>query len=615
MTILRAIFFILLLVNFLNAQIILDASKKEIILLNKSDVFFDEANQESIDSLLQKPELFKPYYKEFINRGIKKEYPAWVKFTIYNSTTQIQHRTLSLNDVHIEEIDLYITKDNMIIDTKKSGSLHRKEFKGILMPNFNIELPPLTQMTYYLKVYSPNQTLSFKAIITTQEDFIYKDIKYHIIWGLFIAILLTVLIYNLLLFFLTKDSIYFYYAVYVLGILATKKVHYLLWLHIFPMHEAAYVEMELSLVVYYTNFTALTMVLFTQHFLKTKQYPKLNKFLNFLSVLIVLHSIITTPTFLAYQDIAIFYLLLLIFFFFVGFYVMYKKNENATYYLFGWGLSIFAWVGTMLHGLNIWNIKYDFYYITETFITLEVFLFSFAISRYINNLNNEKELLTQKLIEQTENEKIKLEKTVEEKTHVLNEELKTNQLLLQELNHRVKNNMQLITSLYALQLGNNPDIKEKLQDVERKVLAMSQVHQMIYNTKDISHIEADQYFEKIVQKIQDGFKLKNISFIYKIDATLTLEEAIYCGLIVNELVTNAIWHAFAENKGEIVITLNEDENFKYLKVKDNGVGMKEDANTGFGHTLIKTLAIKQLNGQIHINCSNGTQIKITFPKN
>jgi len=380
------------------------------------------------------------------------------------------------------------------------------------------------------------------------------------------------------------------------------------------MEDPSVVAQELSLIIYGTNFTTLTMILFTQHFLHTKSYPKLHVSLNFFIGLILLHSVVTSPTFLTYNEVAFFYLFIMIYLFYVGFYALYKKNKNAKYFIFGWGLSVGAWIITILGTMNVWNYRSDFYYITESMILLEVFLFSYVIAKNIKELNSDKVRLSQKLVEQKENENIRLEKEVKEKTAYLNEELKTNTILLQELNHRVKNNMQFITSLYALKLGGNVDIEEKLLDVERKVLAMSEVHQMLYTQKNLGYIKADDYFETIIRNIQESFTQENIEFIYNIEATLEIEEAIYCGLIVNELVTNAVKYAFDNAKGKITISLTQDADFKYLRVEDNGVGVPQDSKSGFGRILIETLASKQLNGKVSITTTNGTAVEVLFPR-
>jgi two-component sensor histidine kinase len=611
----RLTIFILFSTHYLYAEIKLDDTKKEIIVLNKSKIYFDKSKKKTITTLLKQPNLFTSYKKEFINNGFC-DYPIWVKFTIYNSSSKTLQRTLSIDELQVENVKLFTIKNNKVIDTQQAGFLHRKKFNGIVMHNFDIEILPHDTQTFYLKAYSYSFPLIFKAVITTKEEFIFKDIKNQIIWFFFTSVLITILIYNLLLFLFTKNSIYFYYSLYLCGILT--QFRGIPWLYIFPMDDSAFVLKDLDMLVYYTIFISITMILFVQSFLQTKQYPNLHKLLNIMLIVvfIIIFILVVIPTFLTSQDIAAFYFFLFIFFFFVGFYALYKKNKNAPYFIFGWGFAIFAWLSLVLQTINIWSSKYDYYYIFETLIILEVFLFSYAIAKYIKELSDDKEQLSQKLVDQKENENIRLENEVKEKTAYLSSELEKNSFLLQELNHRVKNNMQFITSLYTLKLENSDssNIHEKLQDVERKVQAMSQVHQMLYTQKNLKHIGADDYFEKIIQNIKASFDLEHVSFIYDIKTTLELEEAIYCGLIVNELVTNALKYAFAQNKGEIVISLREDETLKYLKVQDNGIGMTQGDTSGFGQTLIETLAIEQLDGEIYTDTTNGTKIEISFPK-
>lgn len=508
-TILKILLTFFLLISTLHAQIVVD-DDKDIIVFKKSEIYYDKSHQESINTLIQKPELFQVYHKEYINNWSQNQYPIWVKFTLVNPTSQTLYRTLSFDEYFVEHIELYTTKENIVLNTKLAGYKHREKFNGIIQPHFQLELPSKQEITYYVKVFIPSYATSFKATLSTYESFIYEDIKYHLMLALFICILVTVCIYNFILFFLTKDSIYFYYALYILGILAAKRVHFLITLYIFPLEDPFVVQQEIDLIIYGTNFTALSMILFTQHFLHTKSYPKLHTSLNFFIGLILVHSVVTSPTFLTYNEIAVFYLFLMLYLFFIGFYALYKKNKNALYFIFGWGLSVFAWISITLNSMNIWNFRYDFYYLTEILIVIEVFLFSYVIAKNIKELNNDKMQLSQKLVEQKENENIRLEKEVNEKTAHLNEELKTNTILLQELNHRVKNNMQFITSLYALKLGYNNDIQDKLRDVERKVLAMSQVHQMLYTQKNLNYIQADDYFETIIKNIQESFNQENI---------------------------------------------------------------------------------------------------------
>jgi len=618
----QVIVLIISVTSFSYGSILIDvSSEKEILLLSKSKVYFDKDNQENIETIILKPELFNIYNKEYINNGLENKYPIWIKFTLVNSSRSSINRVLSIDNLIIRHLTLYSIKNKKVLEIKKSGFLHREKFRGILQPHFQISIAPNTKQVYLLKVYSPTSPVSFKAVINTQKEFLSQDIFSHNIWIFVLTILIAVMFYNFLLFIFTKDMLYLSYSLYVFGIIIVRDFSYPFWLQVLPLHNInfinSFIQNEPALHVYSTNFIAFTMIFFTQHFLQTKQYQRLHTSLNILILIIVFHSVLSSSTFLPLSLVAPFYLILVFFLFFVGLYTLYKKNKNALYFIFGWSLSLFAWLILLLEGLQVWVVKYDlFYYSFQVLIIIEVFLFSFAIAQYIRRLSKEKEYLSQQLIIQKENENKKLESKVKEKTEHLDIELKKNNLLLQELNHRVKNNMQFTTSLYALKLDglNDPKVRENLRDVERKVLAMSHVHQLLYVENEFNNVKANDYFKKIVSTIKQSFECENIKFICNVESNLKIEEAIYCGLIVNELVTNAIKYAFLEEKGEIVITLKEDELLKYLEVRDNGVGLKKKNNNGFGTILVEGLATKQLKGKLYINTTNGTEVKISFPK-
>ncbi len=174
--------------------------------------------------------------------------------------------------------------------------------------------------------------------------------------------------------------------------------------------------------------------------------------------------------------------------------------------------------------------------------------------------------------------------------------------------------MLFITSLYALKLNENADKKmeEKLHDVERKIHAMSIVHQMLYNQKNLESINAKEYFEKVIENIKNSFELENISFKLNINTILDIEEAIYCGLIVNELVTNAIKYAFDGKEGCISISLNNYKKGILLEVSDNGKGLIKSDKMTFGQMMVESLAIEQLEGKLDIKVEKGTHISLWF---
>jgi len=224
-------------------------------------------------------------------------------------------------------------------------------------------------------------------------------------------------------------------------------------------------------------------------------------------------------------------------------------------------------------------------------------------------------ILLYKNIQQKKNEKKKLELQVKEKTNELNNSLDEKSLLLKELNHRVKNNMQIIISLLRLQSDRTEDKKlhEAIVTIHNRINAMSKLHELLYKQDSTLSLDTYEYFEKLIDELNDSINSEvDISLI--VETELNIEQAIYCGLILNELVTNSLKYAFAktENK-QINISLKEQDNWFVLIIKDNGKGYnQETTKDSLGLTVVKRLVDRQLDDNITLDSSNGVNTTITW---
>ena len=201
---------------------------------------------------------------------------------------------------------------------------------------------------------------------------------------------------------------------------------------------------------------------------------------------------------------------------------------------------------------------------------------------------------------------------------------KENELLLKEIHHRVKNNLQTVSSLLSLQ---SESIRDKsaydaVQESKNRVASMALLHQKLYQGKNLASIEMRDYFETIGNAIIDGFGEKADHVSLDIDMKeieLDVDTAVPVGLITNELITNSLKHAFSDEKqGKISITLREAENgLLKLLIADNGKStpMESAVNLeeGFGTMLIQLLT-KQLKGELKKSTEGGTSITIQFPR-
>lgn len=193
--------------------------------------------------------------------------------------------------------------------------------------------------------------------------------------------------------------------------------------------------------------------------------------------------------------------------------------------------------------------------------------------------------------------------------------------LLKEIHHRVKNNLQIVVSLLdsqSIYIDNDAALKA-IHDSQRRVYAMSLIHQKLYLSENISTVAIAEYIKELVFYIQDSFDNDNhIIFEQDIEPLdLDVSQAIPLGLIINETIVNAIKYAFPDGREGIVrIGLRRDgEDHLLLTISDNGIGMAEDLNimehTSLGLDLIKSLA-KQLNGTFTIQSNGGMHLTVGF---
>jgi two-component sensor histidine kinase len=204
------------------------------------------------------------------------------------------------------------------------------------------------------------------------------------------------------------------------------------------------------------------------------------------------------------------------------------------------------------------------------------------------------------------------------------------EILTKEVHHRVKNNMQIIYSLLSLQSRRIKDknILKMLQESQNRVRSMALLHEKLYQSNDLAKIEFGDYIRKLVYGLFHTYAVSSDSIILKINAEniyLDINTAIPCGLIINELVSNSLKHAFPEGKGwsekgetkgqiYIKLTSHNKNNFTLI-IRDNGVGFPEDLDfrktESLGLQLVNTL-VEQLEGSIKLLQKDGTSFKIEF---
>ncbi|WP_373522183.1 histidine kinase dimerization/phosphoacceptor domain -containing protein [Aquiflexum sp.] len=296
-----------------------------------------------------------------------------------------------------------------------------------------------------------------------------------------------------------------------------------------------------------------------------------------------------------------------------------EKNKGALYVTFGAiGTSVFLLVNRMVNAELITLSTFLYY------VDLILLYISYPLGIYIY-ITNQYGRLFLAMEQEVEVRTQQLNATIRDLTKTQNElSLKNNQnvLLLKEIHHRVKNNLEVVSGLLALQSAkmDDPTMQEVMLASQNRVHSMGILHQKLYQSEHLAFIEMKNYFENLCINILDSYNETDrikVNIEMK-ELEMDVDTAVPLGLIVNELLTNALKYAFPKGeKGNIELSLkslNED-NFQ-LKISDNGVGKPSDEKakgTGFGTQLVNLLT-RQIDGKLMQDVSNGTMILINFKR-
>lgn len=208
---------------------------------------------------------------------------------------------------------------------------------------------------------------------------------------------------------------------------------------------------------------------------------------------------------------------------------------------------------------------------------------------------------------------------IEAQRKILQASVKEKELLLKEVHHRVKNNLQVISGLLLLQ---SKKIKSKamlalLEETQKHIGSIATVHEMLYRQEESATIDMQQYLTKLSEQQLDAFSEQNISVIVNAQAIeLAIHRAIPVGLILSELLINTVKYAFSDKKGQITIGITEEEKGHYVfRYQDNGKGLPTD----YGANLSKTMGFRliqmlseEMNGELKINGTHGVAIAVQF---
>ena len=203
---------------------------------------------------------------------------------------------------------------------------------------------------------------------------------------------------------------------------------------------------------------------------------------------------------------------------------------------------------------------------------------------------------------------------------LIKDTLQEKEMLLKELYHRTKNNMQIISSLLALKATSLNDIKSKtiLTDMTNRIKTIAKIHDMLHESNDLTQVDLSQYILHIINLLSISYmdNTERISIKKELDEIkVNIDTAISCGIIINEPITNSLKHAFpGERRGEIIVKLAKPDDKIELCVSDNGIGFekKETHDGKLGLQIFQLIAENQLKAETKLHFINGVTVNLRF---
>lgn len=517
-----------------------------------------------------------------------REGKSWFKVEFVNHS-QNEDFVLHLNEPFFQEVNLYE-------ETLKGWEIHQsglstylqKGEKHDIHPTFFLKIKPQSSKILYIQLHSKAANFG-KFTLYTHQDFLFRDVfdGFALYWFYF-GTMSIVIFFNLFLFLTIRDRIYIYYMGYVAS--HTLFVFVFSGLHVYAGLGGYTHELEISVPLY-----ILFLALFSGYFFKLKVYmPMMDKFfklfISALGVLTLLALIDYEVWFERAISFATFFAPLLIV---TPIYVWIKGHKEMRYYIIGIALYVLSAImfSLMTEGV-IENSDFNHYFfIFGSYI--EILFFSFLLANRFPKMQ-------QALLAIKEEKEQILEQKVKERTHKIeeiNHQLvglaKERELMVKEIHHRVKNNFQVIIALLGLKASKEKGehYKNFLLELKNRVKSMSLIHNYLLKSGAFNKIDTQEYFDKIISEIEMTYGSKMIDITTEIDAhILSIEESMAVGVIVNELLVNAIkHHPHTQKKCIIFISFKVIDTTIRLIVEDNGVGFEQDniSKDGLGLYLIE----------------------------
>jgi len=596
----------------------------------KLEIYEDTTNLLTITEA-SKLRTFINHHKTIPSFGLS-ESTFWAKFNFTNNS-DYDDFILEFNKVDVLELTLFHKDNKSPHYTRQSIVLNRKKYSGRMFL-FNLNIKKNNSKTIYIK-FKSNWSVTFPVKISEKEQMFHKLFDEELINGLYIGIFLIMVFYNLFIYFSIKDKSYLFYVVYIflflLFQLNENGFFYKYFLHNSPYIYSIAVK-TLPIL------TGVAAIYFIRDFVKAPNYiPKIDRFHIVIIILYISNIFFAFDekyNHAAYISLNIISLIAAIYALLIGIAVIIKGFKPAWFFIIAWSILIISIFQYTLSNLGV----LPYFPITDHSLKIgsvfEIVLLSLGLANRINVLKLEKETSQAQALQlisekksMIENQNTLLESMVAERTkklemrnEIISKKNEEKSIMMREIHHRVKNNLQMINSMVRIQsrYTNQENTENSLKEVERRIHTMALLHERMYQSENLVEINIKEYIQSIVVDLlsiyntdkKTTYEIKTTEFLYNTETILFL------GLLMNELLTNALKHALgSEKKGHLTIILKPyNKDTHKLIITNNGQKIdveKFNNSKSLGNRLIKNF-VKQLNGTLTIDSRANTSFTILF---
>jgi len=520
---------------------------------------------------------------------------VWIKFKLKNET-QYKDFILTLNENFYEKANLYY-KENNNWEKKQNGvfkSLKQRDVKSNDLA-FNIHMEPFEQKVFYIQLQGKYSYFG-NIEIYEQSYFQYNNTlnknEFHIA---LIGIIFTIVLFSFLLFINTYEKIYLYYLGYALfnGIFL-----------LISSGLLVFIDLQKYMYKFYPliPFLFICLILFSKEFLQIKKYLKnMDKILNIFIVLFALCALLIFFSFTPWNKVINFLVsVTMLFLIIISIIIFFKGNNNSKYYIFA--MLVYS-LGVIVYTLTVQGVL-EYQALTRygylVALLIEIVTFSILLA---NRYTTIKEKMESYLKLQVDKRTKKIEKLLDDK-----------ELLLKELHHRVENNFHMIIGMLYIENKKKDYVTNGLDGLINRIEAISIVHEYLYNSKNISQVNLEEYLNELFIRFTNTYSVINLRV--NIDpVVVNLDEAISLGMIINELITNSVKHNKHIEDITVDIVLKEENDFIVLVVEDNGENLKkENLKKKLGLKLIDQFCNKLVKSEYNFKFEMGTKFTLRFMK-